>query len=178
MMALYAREKVNPVTGCVPMLLPIPVFYALTKLLNVTIEARHAPFFGWIHDLSARDPTTLLNLFGLIPWDPAMAPLIGPLLGGMLHLGVWPILYGLSMWLTQSMTPMQGVDPAQQLMFKFMPLIFTFIMAQYAVGLLIYWTWSSLMTILQQYVLMRRFKVDNPIDGFLARFQPKPQGSG
>lgn len=178
MMALYAREKVNPVTGCVPMLLPIPVFYALTKLLNVTIEARHAPFFGWIHDLSARDPTTLLNLFGLIPWDPSLTPLIGGLLGGMLHLGVWPILYGLSMWLTQSMTPMQGIDPAQQLMFRFMPLIFTFIMAQYAVGLLIYWTWSSLMTILQQYVLMRRFKVDNPIDDFLARFQPKPQGSG
>ncbi len=178
MMALYAREKVNPVTGCIPMLLPIPVFYALFKVLNVTIEARHAPFFGWIHDLSARDPTTLLNLFGLIPWDPGMAPLIGPLLGGMLHLGVWPILYGLSMWLTQSMTPMTGVDPAQQLMFRFMPLIFTFIMAQYAVGLLIYWTWSSLMTILQQYVLMRRFKVDNPIDSFLARFQPKPQGSG
>lgn len=177
MMALYAREKVNPVTGCVPMLLPIPVFYALTKLLNVTIEARHAPFFGWIHDLSARDPTTILNLFGLIPWDPSLAPLIGPLLGGMLHLGVWPIAYGLAMWLTQAMTPMQGVDPTQQMMFRFMPLIFTFIMAQYAVGLLIYWTWSSLMTIVQQYVLMRRFKVSNPIDDFLGRFQAKPQGS-
>jgi YidC/Oxa1 family membrane protein insertase len=178
MMALYAREKVNPVTGCIPMLLPIPVFYALFKVLNVTIEARHAPFFGWIHDLSARDPTTILNLFGLIPWDPSMAPLIGPLLGGMLHLGVWPIAYGLAMWLTQAMTPMQGVDPAQQMMFRFMPLIFTFIMAQYAVGLLIYWTWSSLMTIVQQYVLMRRFKVGNPIDDFLGRFQAKPQGSG
>ncbi|HEY1447514.1 MAG TPA: membrane protein insertase YidC, partial [Caulobacteraceae bacterium] len=178
MMSLYAREKVNPVTGCVPMLLPIPVFYALTKLLNVTIEARHAPFFGWIHDLSARDPTTLLNLFGLIPWDPALTPLIGGLLGGMLHLGVWPILYGLSMWLTQAMTPMQGVDPAQQLMFRFMPLIFTFIMAQYASGLLIYWTWSSLMTIGQQYVLMRRFKVDNPIDSFIGRFATRTQGSG
>jgi YidC/Oxa1 family membrane protein insertase len=178
MMALYAREKVNPVTGCVPMLLPIPVFYSLTKLLNVTIEARHAPFFGWIHDLSARDPTTLLNLFGLIPWDPALTPLIGGLLGGMLHLGVWPILYGLSMWLTQAMTPMQGVDPAQQMMFKFMPLIFTFIMAQYAVGLLIYWTWSSFMTIGQQYVLMRRFKVDNPIDSFIGRFATRAPSSG
>ncbi len=178
MMALYAREKVNPVTGCVPMLLPIPVFYALFGVLNVTIEARHAPFFGWIHDLSARDPTTILNLFGLIPWDPSITPLIGPLLGGMLHLGVWPIAYGLAMWLTQSMTPMQGVDPAQQMMFRFMPLIFTFIMAQYAVGLLIYWTWSSLMTIVQQYVLMRRFKVSNPIDDFFGRFQARPQGSG
>lgn len=178
MMALYAREKVNPVTGCLPMLLPIPIFYALTKLLNVTIEARHAPFFGWIRDLSARDPTTLFNLFGLIPWDPSLAPLIGPLLGGMLHLGVWPIAYGLAMWLTQAMTPMTGVDPTQQAIFRFMPLIFTFIMAQYAVGLLIYWTWSSLITLVQQYVLMRRFKVSNPIDEFFGRLQARAQGSG
>ena len=173
MMALYAREKVNPVTGCLPLLFQIPVFYALTKLFTVTIEMRHAPFFGWIHDLSARDPTTIMNLFGLIPWDPSTAPLVGAALGGMLHLGVWPILYGLSIWLSQAMTPMQGVDPTQQAMFKFMPLVFTFIMAQYAVGLLIYWTWSSLITILQQYVLMRRFKVANPIDDFLGRFGAK-----
>jgi len=173
MMALYQREKVNPVTGCLPLLFQIPVFYALTKLFTVTIEMRHAPFFGWIHDLSAPDPTTIVNLFGLIPWDPSTAPLIGGLLGGMLHLGAWPIFYGLSIWLSQSMTPMQGVDPTQQAMFKFMPLIFTFIMAQYAVGLLIYWTWSSLITILQQYVLMRRFKVANPIDDFLGRFGAK-----
>jgi YidC/Oxa1 family membrane protein insertase len=178
MMSLYAREKVNPVTGCLPMLLPIPVFYALFGVLNVTIEARHAPFFGWIHDLSARDPTTIFNLFGLIPWDPSLAPLIGPLLGGMLHLGVWPIAYGLAMWLTQSMTPMQGVDPTQQAIFRFMPLIFTFIMAQYAVGLLIYWTFSSLITLVQQYVLMRRFKVSNPIDDFFGRLQARTQSSG
>jgi YidC/Oxa1 family membrane protein insertase len=178
MMALYQREKVNPVTGCLPLLLQIPVFYALTKLFTVTIEMRHAPFFGWIHDLSARDPTTIMNLFGLIPWDPSTAPLIGALLGGMLHLGVWPIAYGFAIFLSQAMTPMQGMDPAQQAMFKFMPLIFTFIMAQYAVGLLIYWTWSSLITILQQYVLMRRFKVSNPIDDFFGRFRPHPQGSG
>jgi YidC/Oxa1 family membrane protein insertase len=178
MMALYAREKVNPVTGCLPLLFQIPVFYALTKLFTVTIEMRHAPFFGWIHDLSARDPTTIMNLFGLIPWDPATAPLIGALLGGMLHLGAWPIFYGLAIWLSQAMTPMQGVDPTQQMMFKFMPIIFTFIMAQYAVGLLIYWTWSSLITILQQYVLMRRFKVSNPIDDFFGRFHAPAQGSG
>ncbi|HEY7899756.1 MAG TPA: membrane protein insertase YidC [Caulobacteraceae bacterium] len=175
MMALYAREKVNPVTGCLPLLFQIPVFYSLTKLFTVTIEMRHAPFFGWIHDLSARDPTTILNLFGLIPWDPATAPLIGAILGGMLHLGVWPIAYGLSIWLSQAMTPMQGIDPTQQALFRFMPLIFMFIMAQYAVGLLIYWTWSSLITILQQYVLMRKFKVDNPIDQFLARFHARAQ---
>jgi YidC/Oxa1 family membrane protein insertase len=178
MMALYQREKVNPVTGCLPILFQIPVFYSLTKLFTVTIEMRHAPFFGWIHDLSAPDPTTFLNLFGLIPWDPAMTPLIGGVLGGVLHVGVWPLAYGLSMWLSQSMTPQTGIDPTQQLIFKLMPIMFTFILAQYAVGLLIYWTWSSLITILQQYVMMRRFKVDNPIDDFLRRFSARTEPSG
>jgi YidC/Oxa1 family membrane protein insertase len=175
MMALYQREKVNPVSGCVPVLFQIPLFYSLTKIFTVTIEMRHAPFFGWIHDLSARDPTTLFNLFGLIPWDPSAAPLIGGILGGMLHVGVWPLAYGLSIWVSQSMTPMTGVDPTQQALMKFMPLMFTFIMAQYSVGLLIYWTWSSLITILQQYIMMRRFKVDNPIDDLLRRFTAKPE---
>ena len=170
MMALYAREKVNPITGCIPALLPIPVFYSLTKLFTVTIEMRHAPFFGWIHDLSARDPTTIMNLFGAIPWDPGLTPLVGGILGGMLHIGVWPLLYGLSMLVSTSMSPQQGTDPTQQMMFKFMPIMFTFILAQYAVGLLIYWTWSSVITIAQQYVMMRRFKVENPIDSFFARF--------
>ncbi|HZK98372.1 MAG TPA: membrane protein insertase YidC [Caulobacteraceae bacterium] len=178
MMALYAKEKVNPVTGCLPIFLQIPVFYSLTKLFTVTIEMRHAPFFGWIHDLSARDPTTIMNLFGLIPWDPSSAPLIGAFLGGMLHVGVWPLLYGFSMWLSQSMTPQTGIDPTQQMMFKVMPFLFTFILAQYSVGLLIYWTWSSLITILQQYLMMRRFKVDNPIDDFIGRFAAKPQPPG
>jgi YidC/Oxa1 family membrane protein insertase len=178
MMALYAREKVNPVTGCLPILFQIPVFYALTKVFTVTIEMRHAPFFGWIHDLSARDPTTIMNLFGLIPWDPGTAPLIGGILGGLLHVGVWPLAYGLVTWLSQSMTPQTGIDPTQQMLFKLMPIMFTFILAQYAVGLLIYWTWSGLITILQQYVMMRRFKVDNPIDDFLGRFSAKPEPSG
>jgi YidC/Oxa1 family membrane protein insertase len=178
MMALYQREKVNPVTGCVPILFQIPVFYSLTKLFTVTIEMRHAPFFGWIHDLSAPDPTTFLNLFGLIPWDPAMTPLIGGVLGGVLHVGVWPLLYGFSMYLSQSMTPQTGIDPSQQMIFRLMPIMFTFILAQYAVGLLIYWTWSSLITILQQYVMMRRFKVDNPIDEFLRRFSARTEPSG
>ncbi len=175
MMALYAREKVNPVTGCLPMLLQIPIFFSLTKIFTVTIEMRHAPFFGWIHDLSARDPTTILNLFGLIPWNPAMTPLIGGLLDQYLHVGAWPLAYGAAIWLSQSMTPQAGIDPTQQAIFKLMPFLFTFIMAQYSVGLLIYWTWSSLITILQQYVMMRRFKVENPIDDFLARFSPKPE---
>jgi YidC/Oxa1 family membrane protein insertase len=177
MMALYAREKVNPVSGCVPVLFQIPLFYCLTKIFTVTIEMRHAPFFGWIHDLSARDPTTIFNLFGLIPWDPATAPLIGGLLGGMLHVGVWPLAYGFSILLSQSMSPQTGIDPTQQMIFKFMPIMFTFIMAQYAVGLLIYWTWSSLITIIQQYIMMRRFKVDNPIDDFLHRFTARAQES-
>ena len=171
MMALYAREKVNPVTGCLPILLQIPLFYCLTKVFTVTIEMYHAPFFGWIHDLSARDPTTIVNLFGLIPWDPGMTPVIGGLLGGLLHVGVWPLAYGASMWLSQAMTPQAGVDPTQQAIFRLMPLFFTFILAQYAVGLLIYWTWSSLITIVQQYLLMRRHKVDNPIDDFVSRFR-------
>ncbi len=173
MMALYQREKVNPITGCIPALLPIPVFYSLTKLFTVTIEMRHAPFFGWIQDLSARDPTTVLNLFGLIPWDPSLTPLVGGILGGMLHIGVWPLLYGLTMLVSTSMSPQQGIDPTQQMIFKFMPIMFTFILAQYAVGLLIYWTWSSVITIAQQYVMMRRFKVENPIDNFIARFSAK-----
>jgi YidC/Oxa1 family membrane protein insertase len=177
-MELYAREKVNPVTGCLPMLFQIPVLYSLTKLFTVTIEMRHAPFFGWIHDLSAPDPTTFLNLFGLIPWDPAMTPLIGGILGGALHVGAWPLLYGFSMWLTQSMTPQTGIDPTQQMIFKFMPVMFTFILAQYAVGLLIYWTWSSFISIVQQYVMMRRYKVDNPIDQFLRRFSPHAETAG
>jgi YidC/Oxa1 family membrane protein insertase len=170
MMALYAREKVNPVTGCLPIFLQIPIFYSLTKLFTVTIEMRHAPFFGWIRDLSARDPTTIWNLFGAIPWNPAHAPLVGPVLDGVLHVGVWPLLYGFSIWLSQSMTPQTGIDPTQQALFKLMPILFTFILAQYSVGLLIYWTWSSFITIAQQYVMMRRFKVDNPIDDVLRRF--------
>jgi YidC/Oxa1 family membrane protein insertase len=169
-LALYQREKVNPVSGCLPILLQIPVFYALYKTLTVTLEMRHAPFFGWVNDLSARDPTTALNLFGLLPFDPADAPLIGGLLGGPLHIGVWPLLYGLSMWLTQSMQPMSA-DPIQKKIFQFFPVIFTFVMAPFAVGLVIYWTWQNALSILQQYVIMRRSGTDNPIDGMLARLR-------
>jgi YidC/Oxa1 family membrane protein insertase len=178
MMALYAREKVNPITGCLPVLFQIPVFYSLTKLFTVTIEMYHAPFFGWIHDLSARDPTTIMNLFGLIPWDPSMTPIIGGILGGLLHVGVWPLLYGFSMLLSQAMSPQTGIDPTQQMLFKLMPIFFTFILAQYAVGLLIYWTWSSLITIVQQYLMMRRFKVENPIDDFIKRFSGEREATG
>ena len=179
MMALYQREGINPFLGCLPSLLPIPVFLALFKVLNVSIEMRHAPFFGWVQDLSARDPSTLWNLFGLIPWNPSMAPLIGSFFDGPLHVGIWALLYGFTMWLVQSMSPSAGMDPAQQKILQLMPLIFTFTLSQFAVGLLIYYTWSNLLTIVQQYVIMRRFKVDNAIDKTLRRLgalTSKPSG--
>ncbi|RZJ19074.1 MAG: membrane protein insertase YidC [Brevundimonas sp.] len=169
-MALYQREKINPLAGCLPILVQIPVFYALYKVLFVTIEMRHAPFFGWIRDLSARDPSTIWTLFGLIPWDPASLPVLGGLLNGSLHLGVLPIFYGLTMWLQMAMNP-PAQDPMQRKIFAFMPLIFTFIMAPFAAGLLIYWAWNNILSIIQQYFIMHRFKAENPIDTFLARFK-------
>jgi YidC/Oxa1 family membrane protein insertase len=175
-MALYQREKINPLMGCLPMLIQIPVFYSLYKVLTVTIEMRQAPFYGWIHDLAARDPTTIWTLFGLIPWNPASAPVIGGFLDTSLHIGAWPLIYGFTMWLSQAMNP-PAPDPAQQRIFQLMPIMFTFIMAPFTVGLLIYWSWNNLLSIIQQYVIMRRFKVDNPIDSFLGRFaKPRPAG--
>jgi YidC/Oxa1 family membrane protein insertase len=175
-MALYQREKINPLMGCLPMLIQIPVFYSLYKVLTVTIEMRQAPFYGWIHDLAARDPTTIWTLFGLIPWNPAAAPLIGGFLDTSLHIGLWPLIYGFTMWLSQAMNP-PAPDPTQQRIFQLMPIMFTFIMAPFTVGLLIYWSWNNLLSIIQQYVIMRRFKVDNPIDGFIGRFlKPRPAG--
>jgi YidC/Oxa1 family membrane protein insertase len=171
MMALYQREKINPFMGCLPILIQVPVFYALYKTLSTTIEMRHAPFYGWIQDLSAKDPTTIWNLFGLIPWDPSAAPLIGGWLSGPLHIGVWPLLMGFSMWVSQLMTPTTGMDKTQAKIMQLLPLIFTFTMSQFAAGLVIYWTWNNLLSILQQYVIMRRFKVDNPIDSFFARIR-------
>jgi YidC/Oxa1 family membrane protein insertase len=176
-MAMYQKEKINPVMGCLPILIQIPVWYALYKVLTVTLEMRHAEFFGWIKDLSVRDETTFVNLFGLLPFNPADAPgFIGGLLDGPLHIGVLPLLYGVTMWLQQSMTPMSA-DPIQKQIFKFFPIIFTFIMAPFAVGLLLYWTCSNLLTILQQWVIMRRYKVENPIDSFIARMTGRPPPS-
>ena len=176
-MALYQREKINPFMGCLPMLIQIPVFFSLYKVLNVTIEMRQAPFFGWIHDLSTRDPTTIWNLFGALPFDPSHLAFVGPLLDTQLHLGAWPIFYGFTMWLSQAMSPQAGTDPTQKMMFQLMPIFFTFIMTQFAVGLLIYWTWNNLLTITQQYLIMHRLKVDNPIDSFVARFsRARPAG--
>jgi YidC/Oxa1 family membrane protein insertase len=176
-MALYQREKINPLMGCLPILVQIPVFYALYKSLTVTIEMRHAPFFGWIHDLSSRDPTTIWNLFGAIPWDPATAPLIGGLLDQTLHVGAWALLYGFTMWLTQAMNP-PAPDPVQQRIFSLLPIIFTFTLANFAVGLIIYWTWNNVLSIFQQYFMMHKYKVDNPIDGLIRRLSGKPKAAG
>ncbi|MCX8506361.1 MAG: membrane protein insertase YidC [Alphaproteobacteria bacterium] len=145
MMALYKTEKVNPVSGCVPMLLQIPVFFSLYKVLFVTIEMRHAPFYGWIHDLSAPDPTTIFNLFGLIDWDPPR----------FLMLGIWPIIMGVTMVLQQRMNPAPA-DPIQAKIFAYMPFIFTFMLASFPSGLVIYWAWNNSLTVVQQYMIGRR----------------------
>ena len=176
LMALYQKEKINPLAGCLPLLLQIPVFYAVYKMLSATIEMRHAPFFGWLQDLSAPDPTNIWTLFGLIPWDPASAPLIGQFLahgtsgGFTLGLSVLAIVYGLTMWLQMAMSP-PAPDPMQRRIFQFMPVIFTFIMAGFPAGLLLYWGWSNILTIIQQYVIMHRLKAENPIDTFIARIK-------
>ncbi|QDH72370.1 membrane protein insertase YidC [Brevundimonas sp. M20] len=176
LMALYQKEKINPLAGCLPLLLQIPVFYAVYKMLSVTIEMRHAPFFGWLQDLSATDHTTIWNLFGLIPWDPSTAPFIGNLLvshvggGFSLGLSVLAIIYGATMWLQMAMSP-PAPDPVQRRIFQFMPVVFTFIMVNFPAGLLLYWGWSNVLTILQQYIIMHRLKAENPIDTFLARFK-------
>jgi YidC/Oxa1 family membrane protein insertase len=176
-MELYKREKINPLSGCLPILVQIPIFYALYKVLFVTLEMRHAPFFGWVHDLSAPDPTSFVNLFGLIPWDPATTPLIGSVLAGPMHIGVWPILYGLTMWLTTAMNPQPSQDPTQKMIFQLFPIIFTFALSHSPAGLVIYWCWTNLLSILQQYVIMRRLKVENPIDDIIARLSGRPRPS-
>ena len=170
LMALYQKEKINPLAGCLPLLLQIPVFYAVYKMLFVTIEMRHAPFIGWIRDLSAPDTSTIWNLFGLIPWDPSSAPLIGSYLVGTFALSVLAIFYGLTMWLQMAMSP-PAPDPMQRRIFQFMPIVFTFIMATFPAGLLIYWAWSNILTIIQQYVIMHRLKAENPIDTFIERLK-------
>jgi YidC/Oxa1 family membrane protein insertase len=148
MMALYKREKINTASGCLPIVVQIPVFFALYKTLFVNIEMRHAPFFGWIQDLSAPDPTTLFNLFGLIPWDPPQ----------MLMIGVWPLIMGLTMYLQQKLNPAPA-DPTQAKIMMFLPLIFTFMLASFPAGLVIYWAWNNTLSILQQRYIMYKMGV-------------------
>ena len=170
-MQLYKREQINPLMGCLPLVVQIPIFFSLYKVLYVTLEMRHAPFFGWIHDLSAPDPSTFVNLFGLLPFNPAHVPLIGNFLDGPLHIGVYPILYGITMWLSQNMSPQAVTDPAQKAMMQFMPLIFLFFFSHTPSGLVIYWVASNIFTVGQQYMMMHRYQVENPIDSLIARFR-------
>ena len=144
MMALYKREKVNPVSGCLPVLIQIPFFFAIYKMLYVTLEMRHQPFFGWIKDLSERDPTSIFNLFGLIPWSPPT----------FLMIGAWPILMGISMYIQQKLNPTPP-DPIQAKIFMFFPLFLTIILAPFPAGLVVYWTINNILTIAQQWVIMR-----------------------
>jgi YidC/Oxa1 family membrane protein insertase len=151
MMELYKKEKINPVAGCLPILVQIPVFFALYKVLFVTIDLRHAPFFGWIKDLSAPDPTTIFNLFGLIPWNPETVPVIGP----FLMLGVWPLIMGVTMWFQMKLNP-PPPDPTQKMIFDYMPIIFTFMLASFSAGLVIYWAWNNTLSVAQQSFIMHR----------------------
>jgi YidC/Oxa1 family membrane protein insertase len=145
MMALYKREKVNPMAGCLPIIVQIPVFFALYKVLFVSIEMRHAPFFGWIQDLSAPDPTSIFNLFGLLPFG----------VPAFLMIGVWPLLMGLTMYLQMKLNP-QPADPIQARILTFLPLMFIFLFATFPAGLVIYWTWNNILSIAQQWIIMKR----------------------
>jgi YidC/Oxa1 family membrane protein insertase len=169
MMEIYKKEKINPVAGCLPVALQIPVFFSLYKVLFVTIEMRHAPFFGWIKDLSSPDPTNLFTLFGLLHFDPTQLPL----LGHYLALGIWPIIMGITMWFQMKLNPAPP-DPTQKMIFAWMPLIFTFMLAGFPAGLVIYWAWNNTLSVLQQSFIMRRNGVKVELfDNLRASFFPK-----
>jgi YidC/Oxa1 family membrane protein insertase len=164
LMQLYKDQKINPLSGCLPILIQIPVFFALYKVLFVTIEMRHAPFFGWIRDLAAPDPTTIFNLFGLIPWDPPQ----------LLMLGVWPIIMGITMFMQMKLNPTPP-DPAQAMIFNWMPVIFTFMLASFPAGLVIYWAWNNTLSVLQQAFIMKRQGVKIELwDNIRGMFKKKP----
>ena len=164
LMELYKTQKINPVAGCWPVLLQIPVFFALYKILFITIEMRHAPFFGWIHDLAAPDPTNLFNLFGLIPFTPP----------SMLHLGAWPIIMGITMFIQMKMNP-EPPDPVQKMMFTWMPVFFTFLLGSFPAGLVIYWSWNNLLSVTQQGYIMKKNGVKIELfDNIKGMFGKKP----
>ena len=164
LMELYKKEKINPLAGCLPILIQIPVFFSLYKVLFVTIEMRHAPFFGWIHDLAAPDPTSLFNLFGLLPFA----------VPTFLHIGVWPLIMGVTMFLQMRMNPTPP-DPTQAAIFTWMPVIFTFMMAGFPAGLVVYWAWNNLLSIIQQGVIMKRQGAKIELwDNLAALFKKKP----
>ncbi|MBR9825997.1 MAG: membrane protein insertase YidC [Alphaproteobacteria bacterium] len=168
MMELYRKEKINPLAGCLPILPQIPIFFALYQTLFNALEMRHAPFFGWIRDMSAADPTNIWNLFGLLPYDPSG----WFLLGGILGIGAWPVLMGITMWAQQALNP-PPPDPMQARIFAFLPIVFTFILAPFAAGLVIYWAWNNFLSVLQQYVIMRRHGNETQLDKLINRLRGK-----
>jgi YidC/Oxa1 family membrane protein insertase len=163
MMELYKKEKINPVAGCLPVIIQIPVFFSLYKVLFVTIEMRHAPFFGWIRDLSAPDPTSIFNLFGLIPWTPPH----------VLMIGIWPLIMGVTMFVQMKMNP-EPQDPVQKTMFTWMPVFFTYLLASFPAGLVIYWSWNNTLSVLQQYAIMKRQGVKVELWDNLKSLRRKP----
>ncbi|WP_375451854.1 membrane protein insertase YidC [uncultured Devosia sp.] len=171
MMDLYKREKINPLSGCWPMLIQIPVFFALYTVIFISLEMRHAPFFGWIQDLAAPDPTNIFTLFGLVPWDPTVLPIIGH----YLHLGVWPVIMGITMWVQMKLNP-PPPDPTQAMIFSVMPVIFTFMLGTFPAGLVIYWAWNNTLSVTQQWFIMKRHGAEVNLLGNIAdTFRRKPK---
>ncbi|HEX4410897.1 MAG TPA: membrane protein insertase YidC [Xanthobacteraceae bacterium] len=172
MMELYKKEQINPMAGCLPIAIQIPVFFSLYKVLFITIEMRHAPFYGWIHDLSAQDPTNIFNLGGLLPFDPTALPLVG----AWLALGFWPAIMGVTMWVQMKLNPAPP-DPTQQMIFNWMPLIFTFMLAKFPAGLVIYWAWNNSLSVLQQSAIMHKhgakIQLWDNLKGTFVRTKPK-----
>ena len=171
MMELYKTEKINPLSGCWPVLIQIPVFFALYTVIFISLDMRHAPFFGWIRDLAAPDPTNIFTLFGLIPWDPTLVPV----LGSFLHLGIWPVIMGVTMWVQMKLNP-PPPDPTQAMIFNYMPIIFTFMLGTFPAGLVIYWAWNNTLSVTQQWFIMKRHGVEvNLIGNILDTFKRKPK---
>lgn len=171
MMAMYRKEGVNPAAGCLPVIPTIFIFFALYKTVFINVDLRHAPFFGWIQDLSAKDPLSVLNLFGILPWDPVPVAFFS-----FLAIGPLAILYGITMALMYQLTPQPGMGGGDQAamqakIFKWMPWIFMFVLAPFATGLLVYWVWNNILSFMQQYYITRKFKVDTPVDAFIRKLR-------
>ena len=171
MMALYKTEKINPLSGCWPILIQIPVFFALYTVIFISLDMRHAPFFGWIQDLAAPDPTNIFTLFGLIPWDPTVLPFVG----SFLHLGIWPVIMGITMWVQMKLNP-PPPDPTQAMIFNWMPVIFTFMLGTFPAGLVIYWAWNNTLSVTQQWFIMKRHGAEvNLLGNIIDSFRRKPK---
>ena len=171
MMELYRKEKINPLSGCWPVLIQIPVFFALYTVIFISLDMRHAPFFGWIQDLAAPDPTNIFTLFGLIPWEPTALPFIG----SFLHLGIWPVIMGITMWVQMKLNP-PPPDPTQAAIFNWMPVIFTFMLGAFPAGLVIYWAWNNTLSVAQQWFIMKRHGAEvNLLGNILDAFRRKPK---